>query len=265
MLLSERAEKYQDPFFKDIFGVLARDGQKGSVEDMAGDSFANYSHTSGALNEVRARMDQEIRSRHIRDGMAFRSVNEARSDMVLDVSSRLAGDSLFNEQTGIGSFLDPQSYSYAAMPVMMGPMEQSSMYSNGGIAGLIIDKKSMGMVANGVTFKTFEPKFWDHDKIQMLEEAAELTGCNSALTEVARDALIFGGAVSYPVFKNDSIFSFARPMDKLSLEKGCISRWVVVDRWNVVHVPSFIVTAEDYLRPATVYLPLGGYEVEPCC
>ena len=263
MLLSDRATKYEDPFFKKVFGILARG--KASSSEIAGDSaITTYSHRLEDLEELKQEMFVETQSRHIKGGLSFRSAAETRDDVLLDVTKRIhtiVGDSFANGETGVGTLIDPQTYAHASMPVMLGPMEQAALYSNGGLAGIIIDKKSMGMVANGVTFKTFDPKFWNHDKIQRLEEASELTGCNAALHEVSRDALIFGGAVSYPVFKDDSVMSFIKPMDSLRLEKGCISRWVVADRWNVVHVPSFIITAEDYLRPATIYLPLGGYEL----
>lgn len=265
MLLSDRAQKYTDPYFRKAFGILARAEPTQKTEsNVAGDSLAAYAHKADDLAELRELSFSEVKARHITHGLQFRSVEEAKGDILCDVTSRVSriiGDSMSNTEMGVGTFIDPQAYTKASMPVMMGPMEQAALYSNGGLAGLIIDKKSMGMVSNGITFKTFTPKFWTHDKIQRLEEAAELTGCNAALTEVSRDALVFGGAVSYPVFKKDSLASFAREMDKMHLEVGCVDRWVVADRWNVVFVPSFILTAEDYLRPKTIYLPLGGHEV----
>lgn len=265
MILSERAEQYTDPFFKEAFSILSRGRPCGS-EDVAGDSVYSYSHSLSDLDELHELMYTSVKERHIRQAQPFRSVEEVRRDVLIDVtrgiSRIIAGDSdVYNEATGIGTLLDPQTYSRASIPVMLGPSEQAALYSNGGLAGLIIDKKSLGMVSTGITFKSFDDKFWTHDKISKLEEAAELTGCNAVLADLIRDALVFGGAVSYPIFKRENIGSFTRPLDTLPLEPGCIDRWVTADRWNVVFVPNFTVTAEDYLRPKTIYLPLGGHEV----
>ena len=263
MLLSERQNQYVDPYFKEVFSILAR--AEGHVAgDIAGDAVGLYSHSIDDLEELRALSYQHIQARYISSGQAFRTNDEVRQDILLDITraiNRVTGDSAFNESSGIGTFLDPSQYSHATMPIMLGPMEQAAIYSNGGLAGIIIDKKSHGLVADGVTFKTYMPKFWTHDKIQQLEEAAELTGCNAILAESMRDALVFGGSVTYPVFNNDSAPRFLHDLDKLNLEPGCISRWVQADRWNIVLVPNFIITAEDYLRPKTIYIPLGGYEV----
>lgn len=267
MLLKDRASKYTpDSFFNKVFSILARaNGANITPTGIVGDAAAVYAHNTSDLAELRELMFSEVKAQHISGGISFQSADEAKSATLVDISKRIraiVGDSASNNESGIGTLLDPSTYSHASMPVMLGPMEQAALYSNGGLAGIIIDKKSMGMVANGVTFKTFTPKFWTHDKIQQMEEASELTGCNATLVETSRDALTFGGAVSYPVFKNDNVASFLRPMDTLPLEKGCIERWVEGDRWNTVFVPSFIITAEDYLRPKTIYMPLGGYELD---
>ena len=47
----------------------------------------------------------------------------------------------------------------------------------------------------------------------------------------------------------------------MHLEKGCIERWVETDRWNTVIVPSFIVTAKDYLKPDSLFIPQSALDI----
>lgn len=47
----------------------------------------------------------------------------------------------------------------------------------------------------------------------------------------------------------------------MHLQKGCITRWVETDRWNTVVVPSYIVTAKDYLKPDTIFIPQSSLEI----
>lgn len=249
-----------DPLFTEIFKMLASE-----QKSLAGD--AVNSHKISTIDEVKQRMYSEVQARHINGGVQFDSLEEVRKQAVLHTSKLIAGDEFFNPVTGIGTMTDPQIFTRSVVPVMFGPMEASSTYANGGLASIIIDKKARGMVDEGVTFKTFNTDFWDTEKIKMLEEAAELTQLNEHLTATIRDSLLQGGAMIHPMFQHDTVSSLDRPMDKLNLEPGCIKRWVLADRWNLVYVPSFIITAEDYLIPKTVYLPLGGYSVSTtrCC
>jgi hypothetical protein len=241
----------KDPYIKDVFSILSRSA-KGEI---AGDS-APISHSIEDIDEMKDVMFNHMKGRYIKNGVSFQSYDEMKKQV-----TQVVGDEFYNEATGVGTLTDPQAFSKASVPVMLGPMEQSALYSNGGIAAIIIDKKAKGMVSTGITFKAYEEKLWGNDKIKMLEEAANITGCNTSLIETLRDGLIFGGSVQHPVFKKEKKGDRLKSLDELVLEKGCIDRWVSADRWNIVYVPSYDVTAEDYLRPETIYFPLGGYEI----
>jgi hypothetical protein len=240
--------------FNDIFRRLA-----GEQVSLSGDAY--NSHPIDTMEYIKEALYSEQQARYITAGIEFQTLNEARTDMTTRAVKLMAGDEFFNPANGIGTLSDPAAFTRSNVPVMFGPMEASSMYASGGLAAIIIDKKARGMVGDGVVFKTFDADFWDTKKLKMLEEAAELSGLNENLTECIRDSLLQGGSTLHPIFKGDRASNLEKKLEDMNLEPGCIQRWVLADRWNIVYVPSFIITAEDYLRPKTIYLPLGGYAV----
>jgi hypothetical protein len=254
MNLASYGDSLPTGYFKDVFTVLSKSVTSQGEDELVGDSFNG--HSDEVIEIVKERTFDEVKRMHLRSGQGFITPQEAKEETRL-----IIGDSFYNTQTHVGTMVDPQTFTRASVPVMFGPSEASGVYASGGIAAVIVDKKARGMVASGVTFKTLHDDFWNVDKLKELEESAEVTGFNEQLIESIRDALLYGGTCLYPIFNNDTPASFERPMERLRLEKGCICRWLNVDRWNVVYVPSFIITAEDYLRPKTVYIPLGGYAV----
>ena len=144
---------------------------------------------------------------------------------------------------------------------MMGPYEGSSVYAPGGLPATIIDKKSRAMVIHGASFKSLNKDFWDNDKVEMLENAAVETGFNDAISDASADSFIYGGSILYPVFNKDTPSSFLQDLNKMYLEKGCIDRWVETDRWNTVIVPNYIVTAKDYLKPKSLFIPQSSLDI----
>ena len=243
----QKLTKSSDSYIKEVFSLI------NGKSKIVGDSILL---PSSAIEEMSAIQYKHVQAQHIEHSQTFQSVDEARSA----VRVKLAGDMLHNSVNGIGTAIDPSVYTQSEIPVMLGPYDASSTYSPGGLPALIIDKKARAMVMEGATFKA-EDKFWTPDKIQQLEGQAVLTGFNDKVADSATDAFVYGGSVLYPVFKHDTAGSFIRKLDTMNLEKGCIDRWVTVDRWNICIVPSYIVTAKDYLKPDSLYIPLGGVEV----
>lgn len=243
-----------DPYIKEVYSLLK--GGNITLSTIAGDSVPLVKFKSTDVERLSEIAYEHVKARHLNAGITFEDVNEARTSTFL----KIAGDSLINQKTGVGTMLDPQVYSHSTIPVMLGPFEASNLYSSGGLPALIVDKKSTAMVLQGATFKALED-FWDNDKINQLEEAAAVTGFNDLASDAFRDAFLYGGSILYPVFKKDSPSSFLRELKDMHLEKGCIARWVTVDRWNITYVPSFIITDKDYLRPKTLLLPQTSVEV----
>ena len=242
------------------------------VTNISGDAITPvYTLSSSNVEQIRLLLDEECKSRLVKEYGQFATPAEAFKQCLV----KMAGDAypiganVVNEQnSGVvnrpwkwGTLSDPSQWTTAMMPVSFGPTEATSVYANGGLPTDILNKKTRSMSLNGPTFKTYNNKFWSNDKVEALEETSFKTGLTPKLSDSILEAFLYGGEVLYPVFKNDSPTSLLRDMNKLNLEKGCIERWVNVDRWNIVTVPSFIVTAKDYLNPATMLIPMDNVEV----
>ena len=229
-----------------------------------GDSIPLYQYSLNQIEELQELQAEEIRSRYIEKGIQTMSLQDAKDRTVV----KMSGDLLYNAQTGFGTALDPQQYTKPIMPIMCGAGDASAVYSGGGLPASIIDKKATAMVVDGATFFSphakadgKEKEFWTMDKIQMLEEAAWDTGFNDIAGDSIRDAYLYGGSILYPVFQHERPSSMLYEINKVKLDKGCIRRWVCIDRWNTVFVPSFIPTAADYLHPKTIMVCQESVEI----
>lgn len=243
-----------DKYFAEVFDLI----NKSSVQHtIAGDTQPIYQLNSNAVEEIMDLGYEHVKARYIEKGIVFEDPQTARDKMFL----KIAGDTLINTKTGVGMLNDPSIYTQSTIPIMLGPYEGSAVYANGGLPSIIIDKKSRAMVLKGAVFKSLDKEFWTSDKLDKLEEAAISTGFNDKVGDASTDSFIYGGSILYPVFKRDTPSSYLRELDKMHLEKDCIERWVSVDRWNLVIVPSYIVTARDYLRPKTIYIPQSALDI----
>lgn len=243
-----------DQYIADVFDIIS----KGSF----GDSGVKLS--SSQVDDISSKTFDQVKSNYVLHGK-IQSLDEARESVQLKIATsmkKIAGDTmqggLVNPPSGVGTFIDPSMYSYANIPVMLGPYEGSSVYAQGGLPKSIIDKKSRAMILDGATFKGYEPEFWNQDRLQRLEDSAETTGFNDKCSDAICSAFIYGGDMLYPVFDNDTYASYDREIDKID---GKITRWVDIDRWNLCVVPNYIVTARDYLCPDHIYIPQGGITV----
>ena len=248
------ADKVDDPYLKEVYGIIAKSAKPATI---AGDSEPMLRLSASACREIADAGFEHVKANYIEHEGAIETPSEARDKVLL----KIAGDTLVNPVNKIGTLLDPSVYTHSQIPVMMGPWEGSSVYAPGGLPATIIDKKARAMVMHGASFKSENKKVWDNDKIEQMEAAAEVTGFNDHISDAATDGFIYGGSILYPVFKHDGPSSYKRPLERLNLEKGCIDRWVNTDRWNTVVVPSYIVTAKDYLRPDTIYIPQSALEI----
>lgn len=248
------AEHVDDGYLKQVYEIISKSA---SPQTIAGDSEPLLRVSSQACDEISQLGFQQVQANYLDKGIVYQSPEEARKSMFINI----AGDMLINAKTGVGTMLDPSVYTQSQIPIMMGPWEGSSVYAPGGLPATIIDKKARGMVMHGASFKSENKQVWTNDKIEQMEAAAEITGFNDHISDASADAYIYGGSILYPVFKTDAPSSYKRDLNNAHLEKGCISRWVNTDRWNTVVVPSYIVTARDYLRPKTIYIPQSALEI----
>lgn len=248
------ADKVDDSYLKEVYTIIAKSAKPATI---AGDSEPMLRLSASACREIADVGFEHVKANYIEHEGAIETPSEARDKVLL----KIAGDTLVNPVNKVGTLLDPSVYTHSQIPVMMGPWEGSSVYAPGGLPATIIDKKARAMVMHGASFKSENKKVWDNDKIEQMEAAAEVTGFNDHISDAATDGFIYGGSILYPVFKHDGPSSYKRPLERLNLEKGCIDRWVNTDRWNTVVVPSYIVTAKDYLRPDTIYIPQSALEI----
>lgn len=249
-----RLAESKDPYIQEMFSLIAGSA---TVESIAGDSSPILKLSAGKVDELTQLAYSHVQANYIGHGIEFESLNDAYKNTFV----KIAGDQLINQKTGVGTMLDPAVYTRSQIPVMLGPYEGSSIYAPGGLPATIIDKKARSMVMHGATFESLNKEFWDNDKIEMLEQAAAQTGFNDTISDASADAYIYGGSILYPVFKKDTPASYAKKLEHMHLEKGCISRWVETDRWNTVTVPSYIVTAKDYLKPDLFYIPQSALDI----
>jgi hypothetical protein len=255
-----------DDYFKEVFQFLSKTTRP---EYMAGDAETPiYRFRSSDIDALAEIQDRATQTRLVEKYGGFRTPREAYSDCLLKMIgdqqtplSVSAPPNVKNRTWKWGTVADPAIYTNIDMPISFGPGEASAVYATGGLPQQIIDKKTRAMTMNGATFHSHDTKFWNGDKVEQLETAADETGLNDVAADAICDSYLYGGSVLYPVFKGESPTSFIRPLDKLNIEQGAIERWVNVDRWNITTVPSFIITAKDYLNPDTILIPQSNIEL----
>ena len=248
------ADKVNDQYLKSVYDLISKSAIPHTI---AGDSEPYMQLPSGVCEQISQLGYSHVQANYIERFGQIQTPTEVQKEMFV----KIAGDTLINRKSGIGTMLDPSVYTHSQIPVMLGPWEGSSVYAPGGLPATIIDKKARGMVMHGASFKSENKEVWTNDKIEQMEAAAEITGFNDEVSDASADAYIYGGSILYPVFQRDTPSSYLRDLNKTRLEKGCIKRWVSTDRWNTVVVPSYIVTDEDYLHPRTLYIPQGSLEI----
>ena len=248
------AEKVQDSYLKSVYKAISKGAQERTI---AGDSEPMVVLPAAACQEISQLSYNKVMASYIEHGITPETPDEARKHIMV----KMCGDNLVNPKNKVGTLLDPSVFTQSQIPIMMGPWEGSSVYAPGGLPATIIDKKARAMVLHGASFKSENKTIWTNDKIERMEEAAETTGFNEHINDASADSFIYGGSILYPVFKDDGPSSYRRPLDRMHLKAGCVDRWVNTDRWNTVVVPSYIVTAKDYLKPDTIYIPQSALEI----
>jgi hypothetical protein len=157
---------------------------------------------------------------------------------------------------------DPMTFSRSQPNLWISPAEAASIYSQKGIPETIIRKKSQSILLNGVKIKNphLNPSQLDEIQEDMLR-----TGLANKIADCLRDALTYGGALLFPMFKHDTPLTLGLPIDVLAkygvVGKHCIDWMVALDRWNTVHIPNWNPTAKDFLNPQSYYIPFLGSDV----
>ena len=189
-------------------------------------------------------------------------VEAARGPARFPNNPGIVQDGYENPVSGIGTYIDPGMSTEAFVPVSILPQEATAYYASAGLPARVIDKKAGVLALDGIHF---ECEKFTPDDIQRLEAHAHKTGFDEAYLNAITQALIFGGAVAYPVLEKDNPLSFQKSLEEniaaQKKDQGFVKYWVVADRWNCVFVPEYNITAQDYLYAKSLFIPLGGVRV----
>lgn len=270
------AESENNKNWKEIFSIIAaRENNNADTQDGA----EPIALDSSELCQIRDRLYDNVQDALTQDGASFVSVDEMRQGLLSELPQKIqqkllevnpevphnngiVEDSYFNPVSGIGTMIDPGVSTMSSIPVSITPTEATSYYANGGIPARIINKKAGCLSLKGIHFEC--PELSEED-LTALEDYADKCGFTEKYGEAITQALIFGGAAMYPKLKGDSPVltqrSISDILKQLPDEKNFIKYWVVADRWNVVYVPDYNITAQDYLQARSIFVPLGGERI----
>lgn len=151
------------------------------------------------------------------------------------------------------------SSQFANNNIWISPAEASLIYSGKGIPELIIEKKSHSPLLNGIKIKNpkLEPKELDKVADDVIRYQFDMR-----IAEAIRDSLVFGGALFFPKFKNDSPMTTFMSVENLVkygvLGKNSIERFIILDRWNVVFTPDWNPLSSAFLKPHSYFIPFLG-------
>jgi hypothetical protein len=206
-------------------------------------------------------------------GMRHTSLQQLQShskNIVLDTARLLAQgkkasfvrDSIYNPNTRVNVQGDPTIQGVTEPNIWLSPYEANSMYSQKGLPEVIINKKSKAILLNGLKIKNAKLSARQIDVISLNMLSLDIP---KIISDAVRDSLVYGGAITFPMFKNDNPMTTGLSVVALIkqgiLKKGSIDRIVSLDRWNVVHVPATNPTQKDFLLPEKYYIPFLGSDV----
>jgi hypothetical protein len=272
---TELVETETNAHHKAIFEIIAkREGPSLITEDSPGKPIALDSTELALIRDNLAEEVQEARGttqtaaemrEHLLKNYAGKIEQmqaEAKARAELRKTPGIVQDGYENPVSGIGTFIDPGMQTEAFVPVSILPQEATAYYASAGLPARVIDKKAGVLALDGIHFEC--ERFTPED-IQRLEAHAHKTGFDEAYLNANTQALIFGGAVAYPVLAQDNPLSFQKSLEEIiaaqKKDQDFIKYWVVADRWNCVFVPEYNITAQDYLYAKSLFIPLGGVRV----
>lgn len=260
---AEIADRCGDDNFKKIYTITSDKITKSEcVED--GVPKTPLSFTDTEVEEIKNLQFETVKTNYTADG-GYKTLDDVKKEVSIDVErmkKNIVNDGFYNPGSGIGTEVDVGNWGRPYEPLLIGPYDASAMYSSGGLSQIIIDKKSRGLCISGYEFSS---NAMEAQELFELRDYAESLGFSSIIGQAARDSLLFGGSVIYPIFKGDKPITTAMNLKKLLdtkiLKKGCIDYFVEADRWNITVVPDYNLSAKDYMSPTTFLVPISGIEV----
>lgn len=172
-------------------------------------------------------------------------------------------DSIMNGRWNINNPVDPTRASLALPNIYISPWQANSLYSQKGLFETVINKKSKSILLNGCVI---ENKHLSQSKMDTVNENAEVKhDFKGVLSESTLTALVYGGELTFPMFKKDTPVTTRLNLNALLklgiLGKNCIDYFVQLDRWNTFIIPPYNPTQKDFLRPDVYTVPFLGADV----
>ena len=171
-------------------------------------------------------------------------------------------DSIVNGRWNINNLADPSRANLSLPNIYISPWEANSLYSQKGIFETIINKKSKSILLNGCNL---ENNHLTQKQIDLVKEKMEVHNFKNILAESTLTSLVYGGALTFPLFKKDTPVTTALSLNALLklgvLGKDCIDYFVQLDRWNTFIIPPYNPTQKDFLRPDVYTIPFLGSDV----
>lgn len=187
------------------------------------------------------------------------TAEEIRKKMSSPVAIR---DSVINGRWNINNSTDPALSNLALPNVYISPWEANSLYSQKGIFETVVNKKSKSILLNGMNIENTR---LSQKQIDTVHEKAEIHNFKNILADSTLDSLVYGGGLTFPMFKKDTPVTTSLPLASLLklgvLKKDCIDYFVQLDRWNTFIIPPYNPTQKDFLRPDVYTIPFLGSDV----
>ena len=172
-------------------------------------------------------------------------------------------DSVVNPAWNLGNKgIDPTRANIALPNVYISPWEAATLYSQKGIFETVINKKSKSILLNGISLHNSK---FTQEEIDKIKEKMDLLNFKSVLSDAVRDSLVYGGNLTFPMFKKDTPFTTTLPLSSLVklgvVGKDCIDYFVQLDRWNTFIIPPYNPTQKDFMQPDIYTVPFLGSDV----
>lgn len=227
-----------------------------------------------AVEEITTLTDNYIKNSMASHGIQYATYDsvmkesEARMRAVLvnlrkpNQNAKMLHDSISNPVTDIASTGDPTVYSEVNPNIYISPFEAATLYSQKGLAELVVNKKSKSILLNGLKIKNAKLSAKQIDEISLNNVRR---GVPKLTADSLRDSLVYGGNLLFPLLKRDTPETMALGVVGLIkqglLKKDSIDYFVSLDRWNTIHLPFSNPTQRDYLDPEKYYIPYLGADV----
>lgn len=264
-----------NPHFKNIFAVMAKHetAESSKPDGLVKDGLETIVLDSAEVENIKNEMyavehDNRASAGNVQTATEMKSAMVSHTQSAIEKNIQmikehpdLVKDGYYNPVSGIGTYIDPGIQEQTFTPVSMTPDEATGYYASGGIPARIIDKKAGCLLLNGIDFHC---DGLTDDDLSALKAYSEKIGFPEAFRDGVTQTLTYGGAVVYPSLAGDNPARTQLSIQDVIAgmpEKSFIKYFVTADRWNVVFVPSYNISAQDYLYAKSIFVPIGGVRV----